>query len=272
MSLTKIQSIDPGSPAHRAGLRPGETVTQVNGHAIVDVLDYKFYTYDHSLELVLRAADGTERTVSLEKNVGEDLGLNFETYLMDKARSCANNCIFCFVDQMPPNMRETLYFKDDDARLSFLMGNYITLTNLSEREIQRIIDLRVSPINISVHATDPELRRQLLKNRRAGECLDIMRRLCRAAGITMNCQVVACPGINDGPALQQTMGGAAPWPGVNSVAVVPVGLTKFREGLCQLEPYTPEGAAAVIDQVEAFAARSLASGGPGWSGAPTSSI
>ena len=134
MSLTKIQSIDPGSPAHRAGLRPGETVTQVNGHAIVDVLDYKFYTYDPSLELVLRAADGTERTVSLEKNVGEDLGLNFETYLMDKARSCANNCIFCFVDQMPPNMRETLYFKDDDARLSFLMGNYITLTNLSERE------------------------------------------------------------------------------------------------------------------------------------------
>lgn len=261
MSLTKIQSIDPGSPAHRAGLRPGETVTQVNGHAIVDVLDYKFYTYDPSLELVLRAADGTERTVSLEKNVGEDLGLNFETYLMDKARSCANNCIFCFVDQMPPNMRETLYFKDDDARLSFLMGNYITLTNLSEREIQRIIDLRVSPINISVHATDPELRRQLLKNRRAGECLDIMRRFA-GAGITMNCQVVACPGINDGPALQQTMEElSALWPGVNSVAVVPVGLTKFREGLCQLEPYTPEGAAAVIDQVEAFAARSLAERG-----------
>ena len=158
MSLTKIQSIDPGSPAHRAGLRPGETVTQVNGHAIVDVLDYKFYTYDPSLELVLRAADGTERTVSLEKNVGEDLGLNFETYLMDKARSCANNCIFCFVDQMPPNMRETLYFKDDDARLSFLMGNYITLTNLSEREIQRIIeaDLPVGTQHL-VHRIGPQL-------------------------------------------------------------------------------------------------------------------
>ena len=264
MSLTKIRTIDPDSPAARAGLRPGETVTQVNGHSIVDVLDYKFYTYDPRLELTLQDRDGNVRTILLEKAEGEDLGLNFETYLMDKARSCANNCIFCFVDQMPPNMRESLYFKDDDARLSFLMGNYITLTNLSQREIQRIIDLRVSPINVSVHATDPELRRQLLKNRRAGECLDIMRRFA-AAGITMNCQVVACPGINDGPALQRTMEDlAALWPGVNSVAVVPVGLTKFREGLCRLEPYTPEGAAAVIDQVEAFAAQSRAERGTGF--------
>ncbi|MBU5434344.1 DUF512 domain-containing protein [Pseudoflavonifractor sp. MSJ-37] len=257
MSLTKIRTVDPGSPAQRAGLRPGETVIQVNGHTIVDVLDYKFYTYDARLELGLRDGDGSVRTVVLEKAEGEDLGLNFETYLMDKARSCANNCVFCFVDQMPPGMRETLYFKDDDARLSFLMGNYITLTNLSEREIQRIMDLRVSPINVSVQATDPEVRRMLLKNRRAGECLDIMRRFA-AAGITMNCQVVACPGLNDGPVLQRTMEDLAElWPGVNSVAVVPVGLTKFREGLCHLESYTPEGAAAVIDQVEAFAARSL---------------
>lgn len=253
MSLTKIRTVDEDSPALRAGLRPGETVTHVNGHPIVDVLDYKYYTYDPCLELTLTEEDGNTRLVRVEKEEGEDLGLNFETYLMDRARSCANNCIFCFVDQMPPGMRKTLYFKDDDARLSFLMGNYITLTNLSERELQRIIDLRISPINVSVHATDPELRVKMLKNRRAGECMDHMRRFA-AAGITMNCQVVACPGINDGEALARTMEDLAGlYPGVNSVSVVPVGLTRFRERLYPLEPYTPERAAATLDQVEAFA-------------------
>lgn len=253
MSQTKIQSVDGGSPASRAGVRPGETVTHVNGHPIVDVLDYKYYTYDPRLELVLLDETGHTRRVRVKKQEGEDLGLNFETYLMDKARSCANNCIFCFVDQMPPGMRKTLYFKDDDARLSFLMGNYITLTNLSEREMQRIIDLRISPINVSVHATDPALRTQMLKNRRAGECIAHMRRFA-AAGITMNCQVVACPGINDGPALQQTMEDLAQlYPGVKSVSVVPVGVTKFREGLYPLEPYSAASAAATLDQVEAFA-------------------
>lgn len=257
MSLTKIQSADKGSPAVRAGIRPGETVTHVNGHPIVDVLDYKFYTYDSQLELTLLEADGRTRTVCLRKQAGEDLGLNFETYLMDKARSCANNCVFCFVDQMPPRMRETLYFKDDDARLSFLMGNYMTLTNLSERELQRIIDLRISPINVSVHATDPDLRVQMLKNRRAGECIAHMRRFA-AAGITMNCQVVACPGINDGPALQRTMEELAElYPGVKSISVVPVGITKYREGLYPLEPYTKQSAAETLDQVEAFADRCL---------------
>ena len=185
------------------------------------------------------------------------MGLNFETYLMDKARSCANRCIFCFVDQMPPGMRETLYFKDDDARLSFLMGNYITLTNLSEREIARIAELRISPINISVHATDPALREAMLKHRRAGECLATMERFA-AAGITMNCQIVACPGVNDGPALDRTLRElGALHPAVGSVAVVPVGVTRFREGLYRIDPYTPAQAAAVLDQVEAFAASFL---------------
>ena len=245
--------MDPHSPARKAGVRPGETLTHINGHPIVDVLDYKFYAYDPKLELTLTEPEGGSRTLRIRKEEGEDLGLNFETYLMDRARSCANKCIFCFVDQMPPGMRDTLYFKDDDARLSFLMGNYITLTNLSQREIQRVIDLRISPINISVHATDPQLRTAMLKNPRAGECLDIMSWFAQA-GIEMNCQVVACPGVNDGPALARTMEDLGQlYPAVTSVAVVPVGVTRFREGLCSIEPYTKEQAAALIDQVESFA-------------------
>ena len=257
MSLTKIASVDAHSPAQRAGVRPGETLTHGIGHPIVDVLDYKFYTYDPRLELELMGEDGRSRRVRVRKDEGEDLGLEFGSYLMDRARSCANRCIFCFVDQMPPGMRETLYFKDDDARLSFLMGNYITLTNLSQREIQRVCDLRISPVNISVHATDPALREAMLKHRRAGECLEIMRRFAQA-GIEMNCQVVACPGVNDGPALARTLRELGELhPAVTSVAVVPVGVTKFREGLCHIDPYTPEQAAALIDQVEAFGAAFL---------------
>ena len=257
MSLTKIASVDPHSPARKAGVRPGEKLTHINGHPIVDVLDYKFYAYDPRLELTLTDPEGNSRTLRLRKEEGEDLGLNFETYLMDKARSCANKCIFCFVDQMPPGMRDTLYFKDDDARLSFLMGNYMTLTNLSRREIQRIMDLRISPINISVHATDPELRSAMLKNPRAGECLEVMKQFAQA-GIEMNCQIVACPGVNDGPALERTLDDLSGlYPAVTSVAVVPVGVTKFREGLCRIEPYTREQAAALLDQVEQFAAAFL---------------
>ena len=255
MSLTKIQSVDPHSPARRAGVRPGEILTHINGRPIADVLDYKFYSYDPRLELTLAEEDGRTRTVRVCKDEGEELGLNFETYLMDRARSCANRCIFCFVDQMPPGMRETLYFKDDDARLSFLMGNYITLTNLSRREIDRICELRISPVNISVHATDPALREAMLKHRRAGECLEIMGRFAQA-GIAMNCQIVACPGVNDGPALERTLRDLAEMaPAVSSVAIVPVGLTKYREGLYPLEPYTAEQAEGVIDLVEAFGRR-----------------
>ena len=254
---TKIKSVEPRTPAHRARIRPGETLLEVNGHRIVDVLDYKFYTYDARLTLTLQGEDGATRSVRVRKQEGEDLGLEFDTYLMDRARSCANNCIFCFVDQMPQGMRDTLYFKDDDARLSFLMGNYITLTNLSPREIQRIIDLRISPINVSVHTTDPALRCEMLGNRRAGESIEVMRRFAEN-GVCMNCQIVACPGINDGPALQRTLEDLTEmYPGVDSVSIVPVGVTKFREGLYPLKTYDKDTAAALIDQVEAWGAKCM---------------
>ena len=258
---TVIASVDRRSPAERSGILPGEKLIAINGHPVVDVLDYRFFGYDRDPELELEESDGGRRTVRVRKPEGEDLGLNFDTYLMDKARSCANSCIFCFVDQMPPGMRETLYFKDDDARLSFLMGNYITLTNLSQREIQRIIDLRISPINVSVHTTDPRLRAMMLCHKRAGDSIDVMRRFAQA-GIVMNCQIVSCPGINDGPALERTLRDLSEMaPSVSSVAIVPVGLTKFREGLYHLEPYTAEQAEAVIDLVEAFGRRQMEKSG-----------
>ncbi len=257
MSMTAVKAVDPRSPAHRAGVRVGETLTHINGNPVVDVLDYKFYSYDPRLVLTLRSPEGTSRTLRIRKGEGEDLGLEFETYLMDRARSCANRCIFCFVDQMPPGMRPSLYFKDDDARLSFLLGNYLTLTNLSPREVQRIIDLRISPINVSVHTTDRALRSEMLNNPRAGEGIDIMERFA-AHGITMNCQIVSCPGINDGPALDRTLTDlAAMFPAVNSISVVPVGVTKYRDGLYPLNTYTRQTAAALIGQVESFAARHL---------------
>ena len=257
MSMTAVKAVDPRSPAHRAGVRVGETLTHINGNPVVDVLDYKFYSYDPRLVLTLRSPEGTSRTLRIRKGEGEDLGLEFETYLMDRARSCANRCIFCFVDQMPPGMRPSLYFKDDDARLSFLLGNYLTLTNLSPREVQRIIDLRISPINVSVHTTDRALRSEMLNNPRAGEGIDIMERFA-AHGITMNCQIVSCPGINDGPALDRTLTDlAAMFPAVNSISVVPVGVTKYRDGLYPLNTYTRKTAATLIGQAEPFAARHL---------------
>ena len=256
MNKTVIVSVDPKSPADRRGVKAGETLQKVNGHDIVDVLDYKFYTYDPELTLTLER-DGVVREVTVRKGEGDELGLNFETYMMDSPRSCANHCIFCFVDQLPRGLRETLYFKDDDARLSFLMGNYITLTNLSPREAQRIIDLHISPINVSVHTTEPELRCKLLGNRNAGAGIDLMKRFAEA-GIQMNCQIVSCPGINDGRHLQKTLDDlAAMYPGVNSISVVPVGLTKHRQGLYPLEPYTVETAGAVVDMVERFGERRL---------------
>ncbi len=252
MGKTVIVSVDAKSPAKKAGVKAGERLVEVNGHRIIDVLDYKFYTYDPVLDLTLEH-DGERRTLRVEKREGEELGLNFETYMMDAPRSCANHCVFCFVDQLPKGMRQSLYFKDDDARLSFLMGNYITLTNLSDRECQRIIDLHISPINVSVHATEPELRAMLLGNKRGAQGIELMRRFAQH-GITMNCQIVSCPGLNDGPHLQRTMEDLAEmYPGVGSVSVVPVGLTKHREGLYPLEPYTETTAAAVVDMVESFA-------------------
>lgn len=251
-----IKAIDPDSPL--AGkVRPGDTLLAINSNKILDVLDYKFFAYDTRLELRLRRPEGSEYSLHVVKPEGGDLGLDFESYLMDKPRSCANRCVFCFIDQLPGGMRPTMYFKDDDARLSFLLGNYITLTNLSKREIERIIALHISPINISVHATDPALRRELLRNPRAGECMEIMGRFAEA-GITMNCQIVCCPGLNDGEALMQSMRDLeALYPQVHSVSVVPVGLTKFREGLYPLSPFTKELAAETLDMVDAFGGECL---------------
>ena len=247
---TVITSIAPRSPAERAGVRTGEKLLSIGGHDIVDVLDYRFFGYDPDPILALESPDGLRRTLKIKKPEGEDLGLNFDTYLMDAPRPCSNHCLFCFVDQMAPGCRDTLYFKDDDARLSFLMGNYITLTNLSPREVQRIIDLRISPINVSVHATDPRLRSALLGNKAGGESLDYMRAFAEA-GIVMNGQIVLCPGWNDGDQLQRTMEDMADW-GFASCSIVPVGLTKYRQGLARLKPVDRETACAVIDQVDAF--------------------
>lgn len=252
-----IRAIDPGSPLeHR--VRAGDRLLSVNGKPIHDVLDYKFYVYDRDLHLLLARPDGTEYRLHVRKAEGGELGLDFESYLMDRPRSCANNCVFCFIDQLPKGMRPTMYFKDDDARLSFLLGNYITLTNLSPREIQRIIDLHVSPVNVSVHTMNPELRVAMLRNPHAGESIGIMKRLADA-GIVMNCQIVCCPGLNDGRELDYSMQALKDlYPAVHSVSVVPVGLTRYRDGLYPLTPFTPEHAAETIDQVTAFGDRCMA--------------
>ncbi len=248
----RIKSIDEWSPL-LGKVSVGDSLRSINGNTIRDVLDYKYYAYDEHLDLVMERPDGGSYELHIEKAEGGELGLDFENYLMDSARSCANNCIFCFIDQLPPGMRKTLYFKDDDTRLSFLMGNYITLTNLSRREIERIKALRISPVNVSVHTTDPELRVRMLRNPRAGESIGVMREFA-AAGIVMNCQIVCCPGINDGAALDRTMRDLAEmYPQVRSVSVVPVGLTKYREGLYPLVSFTADSAAELIRQVEAFA-------------------
>ena len=252
---TVITSVDAGSPAERAGIRAGEQLLMINHHEIVDVLDYRFFCYDPSVSLRLREADGTTRHLTIEKEEGEDLGLNFDTYLMDEPRPCSNHCLFCFVDQMPPNMRDTLYFKDDDARLSFLMGNYITLTNLTEREAQRIIDLHICPINVSVHTTDPQLHCTMLGNKNAGRSLEYIRAFCKA-GIVMNGQIVICPGWNDGDQLRRTLRDLTDWE-FSSCSLVPVGITKYRKGLAKLRPVDADCAREIIAIAEEFGQENL---------------
>lgn len=252
MAYNTISSVDPGSLAELAGVRPGETVLKVNRHEINDVLDFKYHSESKKAVLLLQDENGKTRKVKIKNPDFQPLGLNFEEYLMDKARRCANNCVFCFIDQLPKNMRETLYFKDDDARLSFLQGNYVTLTNLSEREVQRIIDLKISPMNISVHTTNADLRVKMLRNKNAGECLNIMRRFADA-GIKMNCQIVCCPGLNDGDELIRTMMTLTVlYPHVDSVSIVPVGITKYRDGLYPLSPVTKKKAKEIIDIVDNY--------------------
>lgn len=241
-----ITHVDPHSPAEKAGLRVGETLLAIGGHPIHDVMDYKFYAYDARLTLSLRRENGEEHTVRLHKQEGQDLGLDFETYLMDAQKGCSNRCIFCFIDQLPRGMRPSLYFKDDDARLSFLLGNYITMTNLSDEDAERIIRMHISPLNISVHTTDPELRARMLGNPRGGESLRHLYAFAKA-GIRIHAQIVCCPGWNDGAALEKTLADlSALHPAVESIAVVPVGLTRHRQRLTPLEPVTEKSAREII--------------------------
>ena len=256
-----IKSIMPGSPASATKISPGDVLRKINGKTIEDVLDYKFGSYDSRLMLELRGADGKMKLVRVNKPEGADVGLEFETFLMDKQRSCANKCIFCFIDQLPEGMRETLYYKDDDVRLSFLQGNYVTLTNLSQRDIERIIKMRISPINVSVHTLDPELRAYMLGTKRGAAGIDALTTLA-GSGIGLNCQIVCCPGVNDGERLDSTMRGLFKLGAtVRSVSVVPVGLTKHRQGLTPLEPFDRELAVKTIKQVEGFARRCLREAG-----------
>ncbi|MDD2361544.1 MAG: DUF512 domain-containing protein [Oscillospiraceae bacterium] len=246
-----ISGVEPNSAAAHLGILPGDMLMKINGHDIEDVLDYQFYMTEAELTMSL-VRYGKAFSRRLTKQPDEDTGLEFETYLMDRQHSCCNKCIFCFIDQLPKGMRKSLYFKDDDSRLSFLFGNYITLTNLTEHEIERIISMHISPINISVHTTNPALRCKMMNNRFAGESLSVLHRFAQA-GIRMHCQLVLCPGINDREELERTMNDLAGLvPMLESVAGVPVGLTKHRMGLTPLRPYSAEEAAAVIRQMKAM--------------------
>lgn len=244
----KIFDVTTGSHADKAGIKKGETLPSINSNEIVDVLDYRFYQVNRKLTLEVADEDKNVRTIEMTKGEYEEIGLEFETYLMDKQHSCRNKCIFCFIDQLPKGMRESLYFKDDDSRLSFLFGNYITLTNITEHEIDRIIKMHISPINVSVHTTNPELRCKMMNNRFAGDTLKYLERFADA-GITLNCQIVSCPGINDGDELVRTLTDLENL-GVNMTAIVPVGLTRYRENLYPLVPYNKETAGQTIDIIE----------------------
>ena len=247
----RIKSVNKGSAAEKLGLRAGDTLLSADGNEINDMLDYQFYTSGPSLHLAVQRG-GKLEYLQAEKGDYEPFGCEFETYLIDKKHSCANHCMFCFIDQMPKGLRETLYFKDDDERLSFLFGNYITLTNLSEREAERIIKMHISPINISVHTTNPQLRVRMLANKRGGEVLKYLPRLVEG-GIAVNCQLVLCRGINDGEELRRTLGDLLELtPMVQSIAAVPCGVTDYRQNLFKQTPYDAETSAAVIDIMEEF--------------------
>lgn len=230
-----IKEVDSGSIADQLELEPGDTVLSIDGHELEDIFDYEYYINSESILMTVKKKDGEEWELEIE-NQYEDLGITFENGLMSEYRSCRNKCIFCFIDQMPPGMRETLYFKDDDSRLSFLQGNYVTLTNMSDHDIDRIIKFKLAPINISVHTTNPALRCEMLHNRFAGQALDKIRRLYEA-GIPMNGQIVLCKGVNDGKELERTIEDLSEYlPYMESVSAVPVGMSKYRDGLY---PYSP---------------------------------
>ena len=241
-----IKSVGEGSIAWEMGIEPGDVLLRINHQIIEDVFDYHYYVNDEELLVLIRKANGEEWELEIEKDYEEDLGIEFEQGLMDEYRSCRNKCMFCFIDQMPKGMRETLYFKDDDSRLSFLQGNYVTLTNMSDHDIERIINYHLEPINVSIHTTNPELRCKMLHNRFAGDALKKIDTLYEG-GIMMNGQIVLCKGENDGEELERSIRDMTKWlPNLQSVSVVPVGLTKYREGLYPLEPFQKEDAQNVL--------------------------
>lgn len=244
-----IKSVDPGSIADELGLEPGDRLLSIDGHELEDIFDYEYYIENESIMVVVAKKNGEEWELDIENDY-QDLGLTFENGLMSDYKSCHNKCVFCFIDQMPKGMRETLYFKDDDSRLSFLQGNYVTLTNMKDKDIERIIKFKLAPINISVQTTNPELRCKMLHNRFAGEALKKIDRLYEA-GTLMNGQVVMCKNLNDGDELDRTIRDLTKYiPCMESVSVVPVGLSKYRDGLYPLEPITAEDAAKTIDIIE----------------------
>ncbi|EWM53395.1 radical SAM protein [Ruminococcus flavefaciens] len=248
--MVKINSVMHGSPSDRHGVKKDDILVKINGHGIKDVLDYMYYAADTEIELEIKR-DGVPLTIKISKDEYDDLGLEFETFLMDNKQSCSNKCVFCFIDQMPPGMRETLYFKDDDARLSFLQGNYVTLTNMKQEDVDRIIEMKLN-INVSVHTTNPELRVKMMHNRFAGEKLKYIWQLAES-GIKLNCQIVCCPGLNDGDELRRSLTDLGTlMPNITSMAVVPVGLTKFREGLYPLTSFNKKTAGETIDIIEEF--------------------
>ena len=247
-----IKAVEPGSIAEELEVEAGDVLLAINNQEIEDVFDYRCMILEEYLEVLIRKADGEEWLLEVEKDEDEDLGLEFENDLMSEYRSCTNKCIFCFIDQMPPGMRETLYFKDDDSRLSFMQGNYITLTNMKDKDIDRIIRLKLAPINISVQATNPDLRCKMLNNRFAGEKLKYLQKLYDHQ-IEMNGQIVCCKGVNDGAELKRSIEDLMQYlPYMRSVSVVPAGITKYREGLYPLELFTKEEAGEIIDLIESY--------------------
>ena len=241
-----VEKVLPGSIAEEMEIIPGDALLEINGHKIEDIFDYQYYTQDEYIEILVRKPSGEEWLLEIDKGYDEDLGITFENGLMDDYRSCHNKCIFCFIDQMPKGMRDTLYFKDDDSRLSFLQGNYVTLTNMSDEDVDRIIRYNLSPINVSFQTTNPELRCRMLNNRFAGQALEKAWKLAQA-GIIMNGQIVLCKGVNDGAELDRSIRDLSAYlPNLESVSVVPVGLSKYRDGLYPLEPFTKEDAQDVL--------------------------
>jgi len=249
--INRISKVGPETIGAELEIEVGDILLNINGQPINDIIEYRYFISDEYLEMDIQKSNGEIWTLEIEKEYDEDLGLEFENPIIDQSKNCQNQCIFCFVDQLPNNMRKTLYFKDDDSRLSFLQGNYITLTNMKEEEIQRIIDYRISPINLSVHATDPALRVKMLNNKKAGDILKVMRDF-NDHEIKMNCQIVLCPGVNDGKHLDKTIQDLKELQHIQSTAIVPVGITKYREGLFLMKPYDQGTASKVIEQVEAW--------------------